>query len=219
MLNVNELFLSFEGEGLEMGRRKFFLRLSGCNLNCPYCDTEHGWKKEWEEDDLARFLAEQGRKERVRSISLTGGEPLLQHQGLLRLIKSLPSDFELSLETNGTLFQELEQMKRLDFISLDIKIPSTAGRECWAESGKFIRVVRKKRWRYQSKVIVDKTTSIEEVISAAKLSRDNLIIQPVFKTRYTLPEKRWFSLLYYGASRYARHVRLLPQMHKYFGVR
>ena len=97
-MRVNETFVSLQGEGYFTGTPAFFLRLSGCNLACPFCDTNHQSYKEMSEDEIV----EEACRHKPRHIVITGGEPALQ------LTKSLvdklhEAGFFIQVETNGTL--------------------------------------------------------------------------------------------------------------------
>ena len=95
---VNETFLSLQGEGYFTGTAAFFLRLSGCNLRCPFCDTQHQSYTEMSEDDI---VAEASRH-KPRHIVITGGEPALQLTESL-VDKLHAAGFFIQVETNGTL--------------------------------------------------------------------------------------------------------------------
>ena len=97
-MRVNETFISLQGEGYFTGTPAFFLRLSGCNLKCPFCDTNHQAYKEMSEEEIVEAAS----CEKPRHIVITGGEPALQ------LTKSLvdklhAAGFFIQVETNGTL--------------------------------------------------------------------------------------------------------------------
>lgn len=97
-MRVNETFLSLQGEGHFTGTPAFFLRLAGCNLACPFCDTNHQSYYEMSEDEIV----EEASRHKPRHIVITGGEPALQ------LTKSLvdklhEAGFFIQVETNGTL--------------------------------------------------------------------------------------------------------------------
>ena len=97
---VNEIFLSLQGEGFWTGTPMVFLRFSGCNLACPFCDTSHSSGTEMSASEtVAAVLAAAGN---CRRVCVTGGEPALQLDD--ELIAALhAAGFKLHLETNGTL--------------------------------------------------------------------------------------------------------------------
>ena len=97
-MRVNETFLSLQGEGFFTGTPAFFLRLSGCNLQCPFCDTQHLSFVEMTEEEI---VAEASRH-KPRHIVITGGEPALQLTELL-VDKLHEAGFFIQVETNGTL--------------------------------------------------------------------------------------------------------------------
>ncbi len=97
-MRVNETFLSLQGEGYFTGTPAFFLRFSGCNLQCPFCDTNHQSYREMSEDEI---VAEASRHE-PRHIVVTGGEPALQLTQTL-VDKLHAAGFFIQVETNGTM--------------------------------------------------------------------------------------------------------------------
>jgi organic radical activating enzyme len=98
MLNVKEVFYSIQGEGLYSGVPMSFIRLSGCNLNCSFCDTNYSNGSEVEEEDIVKMIKRNNR----HHVCITGGEPTLQD--LTKLISLLIKENKsIHLETNGTL--------------------------------------------------------------------------------------------------------------------
>lgn len=96
---VNEIFLSLQGEGFWTGTPMVFLRFSGCNLACPFCDTDHFSGEEMSAEEIvASVLAAAGD---CRRVCVTGGEPALQLDD--DLVAALhAAGFKLHVETNGT---------------------------------------------------------------------------------------------------------------------
>jgi organic radical activating enzyme len=105
---VNDTFWSVQGEGSRTGVPSIFLRLTGCTLQCPYCDTPDAWKggKKMEIQEVVTKIKVL-KKEYPRSqVVITGGEPL--EQDLSELVDKLNQQkFYLAIETNGIYFQDL----------------------------------------------------------------------------------------------------------------
>lgn len=97
-MKVNEIFYSLQGEGRYTGTPAVFLRLSGCNMRCWFCDTQHEEGEDLtEEDILQRVMAYP-----TRHIVITGGEPLMQLNAHLTSLLHEAGYF-IQIETNGTL--------------------------------------------------------------------------------------------------------------------
>ena len=97
-MKVNETFISLQGEGHFTGTPAFFLRFAGCNLKCPFCDTNHQPYKEMSEQEIV----EEASRHEPRHIVITGGEPALQLTQSL-VDKLHQAGFFIQVETNGTL--------------------------------------------------------------------------------------------------------------------
>ena len=95
---VVEIFTSIQGEGVNLGKPANFIRLAGCNLKCPWCDTD--WTKIQEYLTAMDILAKLDPS--VELVVITGGEPLLQMHldELLRLL--CRSHYKIAIETNGS---------------------------------------------------------------------------------------------------------------------
>lgn len=100
-LRVNEIFHSLQGEGTSAGRRCVFVRLTGCDLRCSYCDTAYAFDQgNWM--TLGEIL-ERVRGFDCRAVEITGGEPLLQ-PNVYPLMQRLLDEFEtVLLETSGAI--------------------------------------------------------------------------------------------------------------------
>ena len=97
-MKVNEIFYSLQGEGYHSGTPAVFIRFSGCNLHCPFCDTQHNDGVEMTEDEIVA----EATKYPARLVVITGGEPALQLTA--SLVDKLHSAGKyIAVETNGTL--------------------------------------------------------------------------------------------------------------------
>lgn len=97
MKRVNDIFYSLQGEGRNTGRAAIFIRFAGCNLKCPFCDTDFSQYVEMSDEDILNRI----KSYPSRFVVLTGGEPSLQVDRLL--VDLLHSHgYELAMETNGT---------------------------------------------------------------------------------------------------------------------
>lgn len=122
-MKVSEIFYSIEGEGAEIGRLEVFVRLARCNLRCAWCDTKYALEN-GEEMSIEEIVSAV-RKYPCKSVSITGGEPLVQKQELLELVSQLKAlGYWIQINTNGTIFDE-EIFKLVDLVSMDCKCPSS----------------------------------------------------------------------------------------------
>ena len=122
-MKINEIFSSIQGEGIMQGFPTIFIRTSGCNLRCLYCDTQYAYD-EGVDMDLRKIL-EEIKNKKIRRICLTGGEPLLQ-KDCAEFIKTLVTlGYQVVLETNGSIsLIKVPRSQRLS-ISMDVKCPSS----------------------------------------------------------------------------------------------
>ncbi|SDO96457.1 putative 7-carboxy-7-deazaguanine synthase QueE [Clostridium gasigenes] len=125
---VVEKFVSINGEGRLCGQLAIFIRFAGCNLNCSYCDTTWANEKNVSYDLMSSMdIYEYIKSTKVKNITLTGGEPLLQN-GILELLEVLSKDTELSveIETNGSvLINKFCNIKNPPSFTMDYKLPSS----------------------------------------------------------------------------------------------
>ena len=113
-MKVNEIFYSVQGEGRYTGTPAVFLRLSGCNLKCDFCDTQHSTFAEMSEDEIVDKVAAY----KARHIVITGGEPTLQLTPSLTH-KLHQAGFFIQIETNGS--RPLPEGCRVDWVTCSPK--------------------------------------------------------------------------------------------------
>jgi 7-carboxy-7-deazaguanine synthase len=162
----------------------------------------------------------------MHSVSLTGGEPLLQAEELVLLAAMLGGrGIPNYLETNGTLYEELEDLLPLLYwISMDIKLPSSqGGRDLIEEHLRFFRSARGSNLFL--KLVIGTETGERELSSACEIlsqedRRVTLVLQPATSPEGGIgipPEKA--ARLHRLASEYFSDVRLIPQMHHLWGIK
>ncbi len=168
-MRISEIFYSIQGEGLLTGVPSAFVRTSGCNLRCTFCDTPYtSWQPEGTElqptaivETISQFPG--------RHVVVTGGEPLLAPDlpDLLRILDA--QGWHITVETAGTLFQEIP----CDLASISPKLASSTPHD--REGGKFSLMHDNTRWRpevvrafmdahdYQLKFVIDRPEDFAEV--------------------------------------------------------
>ena len=109
MLRVSETFYSVQGEGPTAGTPAIFVRLQGCNLHCSWCDSRKVYEtgEEMHVPHLLDSFKKEGWLERLISrraaLVITGGEPLLQQEGIAELLQAIAGFPYVEIETNGTI--------------------------------------------------------------------------------------------------------------------
>ncbi len=121
MLKVNEIFKSIQGEGSFAGRLCSFVRLTGCNLRCIYCDTKYAYEK-------GEYLSIEEIVKRVKTlrsnlVEITGGEPLLQKQTYELIDTLIKQKYIVLIETNGSI--SIKNINQRAIIILDLKCPGS----------------------------------------------------------------------------------------------
>lgn len=103
---VHSIFATIQGEGPFAGVPAVFIRLAGCNLQCPGCDTEYTAVSDRTEttDSVLQWVAEVAKDTAIRLVVLTGGEPMRQRLAPL-VYALLAADYQVQLETNGTIYR------------------------------------------------------------------------------------------------------------------
>jgi 7-carboxy-7-deazaguanine synthase len=130
---ITEIFKSIQGEGTRAGLPCIFVRLTGCNLRCTWCDTAyafHGGKKMSVEEVLARVDELAGRSEKMQGaqtpvplVELTGGEPLLQEEIYPLAERLIASGYTVMIETSGERF--IGELPRGVIKIVDVKCPDS----------------------------------------------------------------------------------------------
>jgi len=201
-MRIAEIFYSLQGEGLLVGTPSVFIRTSGCNLRCVWCDTPYSsWKPEGEEWSLREILAQVKRYE-TSYVVVTGGEPLLAPEIEELTVRLKKANCHITMETAATIFKPIA----CDLVSLSPKLSNSTP---WKrEKSRFARSHEGRRlnfpvmqqfmdgYDYQLKFVADKRkdfAEIEKVLKKLKnVERDRILVMAQARSKRELSEKaRW----------------------------
>jgi len=122
VLKINEIYYSVQGESTHAGRPCVFIRLTYCNLRCTYCDTEYAFY-EGKDMEITHIMNEIKQWD-CNLVEVTGGEPLFQDKCINLLNELVKSNYEVMLETGGSL--AISDVPKKVIKIVDFKCPSSA---------------------------------------------------------------------------------------------
>ena len=197
-MKICEMFRSIQGEGLMIGSLTYFVRLSGCNLSCRWCDTKYSREEssEMSVKEILKIVKED------KNICITGGEPLLQDDVYKLMDELLKMDKNIVLETNGSIdIAKVPKDPRL-MISMDIKCPSSG-----MEKEMLMKNLNELKSTDQLKFVIENGEDFEYAVSFMNESiKCGIIVCPVGGMDIEpLAEEVIERRL---------NVRVLPQLHK-----
>lgn len=162
---VNEIFLSLQGEGANAGKAAVFIRLSGCNLRCPFCDTDFKEHTVMDVPTIINHVREScNGYDKPMWCVITGGEPSLQPiQALVEPLHEL--GLKVAVETNGTR----EIPSEIDFVTVSPKFP-------FVEKEQHADVVLTRA--NEVKVVMTEDISVETIRGYEAIKADHYFIQP-----------------------------------------
>lgn len=122
---ISEQFESIQGEGRSVGELAYFLRLGTCNLSCSWCDTKYSWDwSKYDPKDLYRThyheVAQQILAYKASLIVITGGEPLIQQDKIVKLVAKVGMQKRFEIETNGTIIPNSELVREWPNVSFNV---------------------------------------------------------------------------------------------------
>lgn len=203
-LRINEIFFSAEGEGGRQGQPTIFVRLSGCNLRCDFCDTRYAWE-EGQEINQEIILSKIGRlREKYKAdwVSITGGEPLVQDiKPLVEKLKQ--AGFKIQVETNGTKPITFE----VDWLTVSPKPPD------------FFSTRTSRQQATEVKLVVTKNLKLPEVEKVRKKFRVNIPLWLQPESNEVWSYRRAWHLFEQAARGGLKNIRLGCQLHKIYGLR
>ena len=210
-LKLSELFCSVQGEGPHTGTSCIFLRLATCNLKCSWCDTKYTW--DWENYDINKEVREISIEDvwkmilqfsDMSHIVITGGEPLLQQNKLISLLKLIKGKkkgdnkshyYYIEIETNGTVIPLKRIIHLVDQWNVS---PKTANSFNEKNGISLENLYKKSLFIFRDlensffKFVIDKSDDfkdIEHYIQKYDLPKERLILMPQATTKEKLLEK------------------------------
>jgi 7-carboxy-7-deazaguanine synthase len=209
-LPVNELFYSLQGEGKLAGVPTVFVRTSGCNLRCWYCDSYHtSWEPTHAAMDVEGIVDDVRSHDDADHVVLTGGEPMI-HDASVDLLERLDdAGYHVTVETNGTIYRDAP----IDLASISPKLRNSTptperdpkGEGEWAERHEERRIdvdalsALVDTYDFQLKFVVTETADMPEVndlvarvreAASATVRDDDVLLMPEGATRERLNETR-----------------------------
>jgi 7-carboxy-7-deazaguanine synthase len=125
-LLVNEIFYSIQGETCTAGFTSLFVRLSGCNLDCPYCDTKYA-REDGVSCSINKILRIAETQKPFNHVTVTGGEPLIQSNTQVLINSLIENNYDVQIETNGSI--SLRNINPKARKIADVKTPSSGESE------------------------------------------------------------------------------------------
>jgi len=183
LFDVAEKFVSINGEGTRAGQLAVFIRFTGCNLRCSYCDTLWAADKKtasaakMSAKDIYDYIKQTG----VKNVTLTGGEPLIQ-ENIHELLEIISEDRELycEIETNGSVdLKPFCDIENRPSFTMDYKLPSS-NMEQFMFMKNFCLLDKRDTVKFVSGSIQDLKKAKEVMEEYNLIGRVNVYISPVF---------------------------------------
>lgn len=201
-MKVCEIFSSIQGESSYAGLPCTFIRLSGCNLRCSYCDTTYAYDEglEMTVDQVMDAVRDAG----IQLVEVTGGEPLLQKEAFTLIDKLVKEGYKVLIETNGSV--DIGNVNKEAIIIMDIKTPGSG-----TSSDLMLSNLSLLKLEDEVKFVICDRRDYEwakEFINTHSLKGHRILFSPVFDMLDPEILSRWIM-------QDRLNVRLNLQIHKY----
>lgn len=236
-VQLNEIFVSIEGEGILAGTKTLFIRFSGCHLRCHWCDTKYSLSpisgKSYTINE-AKYLILQHLQPNLYKVNFTGGEPLLQTQSLIALADFVKSELKIKTYLESSCFDwkrfELVlpyfDICKVEFKTSDSKVVESKYYENLLQNELRCLDISLNRADKISfiKIVFTNSTTLDEVrdLLSRVFERPNIsnlsgmTLQPSYQ--YDSPSTKQILKIYDEACCFYKDVRVIPQMHKLLGM-
>ena len=200
-MKIAELFYSIQGEGILAGTPAVFVRTSGCNLRCVWCDAGYtSWAPEGRDISVGEIVAYVRERSRGYTV-VTGGEPMILPE-IVELCRELrEAGQHITVETAGTVYRELE----CDLMSVSPKLANSVPWEReggrWAERHNRLRIQYDvlenlvRHYNYQLKFVVarpEDVGEVKEIVGRLGAERERVLLMPEGTDAETIAERgRW----------------------------
>jgi 7-carboxy-7-deazaguanine synthase len=212
-MNILEIFESIQGEGKYIGVPSIFIRFAGCNLRCPWCDTEYSWKATGTYT-VATAIDFIKSKPNFKHIVFTGGEPLLYQYDILAILREVMArDLVITIETNGTIIPDKELCGFMNYIGLWSVSPKLfMGADMNFTAIRWFNQQQGVQWKF----VVDGLLDIDQILDMKEQSIitpvEPIIVQPNGMVQDY--QKACQNLAEYVIDHELTELRVLPQFHK-----
>lgn len=236
-IQLNEIFVSIEGEGIFAGTKTLFVRFSGCHLKCYWCDTNYSIPLNSGNQytvDQVKSLIHEHIPSNIFKVNFTGGEPLLQYRPLLTLANFVKEELDIKtyLETSCFDYKRFQAVLpgidicKIEFKTSDSKVvdPSSYENLLMNEFKCLDLSLRDKSKIAFIKIVFTNLTNSDEIrhlseriFTSPKIENlKGFILQPSYG--YNSPSTEKILEMYDIVYRYYKDVRVIPQMHKLLGM-
>lgn len=193
-MKIAELFYSIQGEGSLVGVPSVFIRTSGCNLRCGWCDTPYtSWRPEGAELPLEQIL-DQVKAHPAQHVVVTGGEPMIAPEIVALTERLRGLGLHITIETAGTVVEPVA----CDLMSISPKLSNSTPEGEWAARHDRLRIQPAvlldlmARYEYQLKFVIEKRADVEEarrLVEQLGAGRARVILMPEGTDRDRLRER------------------------------
>lgn len=202
-MQVNEIFYSIQGEGINIGQPSVFLRLSGCHLRCVWCDTKYTWDLKSGRQMSVEKVAEKIKEFPTKNLVITGGEPLIQQSEIRKLLELLPG-YYVEIETSGSILSTID-----DIINHYNCSPKLSNSE-----NKVFKLFKFPAEKTYYKFVVSDTKNLEEIKQVIKdhnIDKSKVLLMPEGIKKREIQEKS----LWLAEICKKENLRFTPRLHIY----